>query len=282
MSELEHSREGLSTRAIMFEDFQNFTIYVEDQYKEYEYETIFKRMLHQNELKAQFQVLALGDKKRVKAEFQKLKNLGNLKHKVFIVDGDFDRYIKEEEMIVHHNFIYLETYNIENYFIDENAVKIFFKGVVKKIDEEVSDMVSFSEWKERIVRESTNLFLTYCFIQKNELGKNVKEAKKNLDYKTGFLNLEEVNSYLDKISRENINMTDEVNEIKERYLRSNEDFFNLICGKFLLQSLFAYMKKKSPKISSKFDDLRWHLINNFDISKLNYVKNIIISSYNLN
>ena len=58
MSELEHSREGLSTRAIMFEDFQNFTIYVEDQYKEYEYETIFKRMLHQNELKAQFQVLA--------------------------------------------------------------------------------------------------------------------------------------------------------------------------------------------------------------------------------
>ena len=40
---------------------------------------------------------------------------------IFIVDGDFDRYIKKEEMIEHHNFIYLETYNIENYFIDENV-----------------------------------------------------------------------------------------------------------------------------------------------------------------
>lgn len=282
MDDLEYTKEDLFTRAIMLEDSNSLTIYVEDQNKEYEYETIFKRMLDENDLKDKLQIIALGDKGQVKYKFQELKNLGKLGHEIFIVDGDFDRYIKKEEMIEHHNFIYLETYNIENYFIDENAIKIFFKGIEKKMDKEINSILKFSYWRETIVSQSTELFLTYCFVQKNKLGKNVKDAENNLDDKTGFLDIGKVKDYLVKISQENANMAVEVNEIKEKYMENNEDFFNLICGKFLLQSLFKYMRKKSSKISSKFKDLRWHLISNFDVSKLDYIKNIIIeNSYNL-
>ena len=85
--------------------------------KEYEYETIFARLFGEHYRISS--IIAAGGKLGVKEAFQEFgefdKNDSN-KVNVFIVDGDFDRYIRSEEMIVNPHFIYLKYYNVENYF----------------------------------------------------------------------------------------------------------------------------------------------------------------------
>ncbi len=72
-----------------------------------------------------------------------------------------------------------------------------------------------------------------------------------------------------------IDAQDKIDEIDNIYKSINgDDYFNLICGKFLLDSLYAYLLNlfKNPY---KKDDFIWYLINHFDISKLDYVKSAI-------
>ena len=74
MDDLEYTKEDLFTRAIMLEDSNSLTIYVEDQNKEYEYETIFKRMLDENDLKDKLQI------KKTKIEKALIKLIKNNKY----------------------------------------------------------------------------------------------------------------------------------------------------------------------------------------------------------
>ena len=53
------------------------------------------------------------------------------------------------------------------------------------------------------------------------------------------------------------------------------DYFNLICGKFLLDSLCCYLRNIFGSTFNYYD-FKWHLVNNFDISKLNYIKDAIL------
>ena len=39
------------------------------------------------------------------------------------------------------------------------------------MDKEINSILKFSYWRETIVSQSTELFLTYCFVQKNKLEK---------------------------------------------------------------------------------------------------------------
>lgn len=70
-----------------------------------------------------------------------------------------------------------------------------------------------------------------------------------------------------------------LNELAYIYESVNgEDYFNLICGKFLFCSLYSYLR---AIIGYKFEklDLRWYLLNHFDISSLFYVKTAILSDF---
>ena len=70
----------------------------------------------------------------------------------------------------------------------------------------------------------------------------------------------------------------EMESISAEYESINgTDYFNFICGKFLLTSLFCHLEAVT-KSKLRIEDLKWHLINNFDITKLDYIRVAILSS----
>lgn len=309
---LSYSDAGLRNRSIFYR--QDINIYVEDTGKEYIYEEIFKRLL-KNDYRIET-ILPLGGKTNVLKEYiikGEFDNRGT--PNIFLVDGDFDRYISYDvvgkgdfpeeteanleefvsnKIINSDSVIYLETYNIESYYVDENASKKFIKGMLRKTDMELSVILNFECWKNRIVSESKDLFLLYCFLIKY---RNLYGSKYNgttsrlsistvdrppflfLDSKTGFKN--DSNEY-DELKREvlgglsvenpGLDLDEELEKIKNDYENINgNDYYNLICGKFLLTSLHKYLKNICGK-DIKFPQLEWNLICDFDINKLNFLK----------
>lgn len=279
LDDLEYSADAQAARFILYQGLNEINLVVEDIDREYIYETIFKRMLgNQYNIST---IFAAGGKPAVKDRYNEFHDETDGIKNFYIVDGDFDRYIHQSDMINDPCFIYLKAYNIENYFIDKKACIQFAKGYLKCLDNVVIEKVSFDSWKERIISEASKLFLCYCFIQKNHPGKeNVSRAPfLFLDGKTGF---ERVNAYQkywnDEIITLDQNAQDKIDEIDEIYKFINgDDYFNLICGKFLLDSLCAYLRNLF-KTSYNKEEFKWHLINHFDITKLDYVKNAILQS----
>lgn len=309
---LSYSDEGLRNRGIFYR--QDINIYVEDTGKEYIYEEIFKRLL-KNEYRIET-MLPLGGKENVLKEYLRQGDLDERgTQNLFLVDGDFDRYIDYEvvrrehfsggtetdlkefvsgKIIESDSVIYLKTYNIESYFVDETASSKFIKGILHKTDGELSSILNFEDWRSRIVDESKDLFLLYCFLIKyrNLYGSIYNGATSRLsiptvdrspfpflDSRTGFKsdsteydNLKK--DVLDGLSVENpeINLDEELKKIKIAYENINgNDYYNLICGKFLLKSLHKYLKTICGK-DIKLPQLEWNLICDFDINKLDYLK----------
>ena len=280
LGDLRYSDEANITRFLYYKDLNEINIFFEDKGKEYLYETILKRLLGDRYKIESF--FGLGGKDNVKKAFLEygIEDKENpSKKNIYIVDGDFDRYIFYDDMINSPNFIYLKTYNIENYFIDENACLSFVKGQLKLCDCEVKEKLKFSYWQKRIVEESSKLFLVYCFVMKfhSKIPSVSRKAGEFLDQNTGFERTDKsYENYWTEIQSIDTEAEKRILDIKNKYIEINgEDFFNLICGKFLFKSLCWYIKKI---IESSFnqDDFEWHLINNFDITKLNYVKEYII------
>ncbi len=279
LDDLTYSSEAQATRFLLYQGLNEINLIVEDDGMQYIYETIFKRLLKDKyNIKT---IFPMGGKPKVKKRFYEFGKMTNGIKNFYIVDGDFDQYIHRSDMINDPCFIYLKSYNIENYFIDEKACIQFAKGYLKCMDDVVIEKVSFNSWKERIVSEASKLFLCYCFIQKNHAEiENVSRASfLFLDDKTGF---ERANAYQKYWNEEIIvldpDAQDKIDEIDEIYKSINgNDYFNLICGKFLLDSLCAYLRNLF-KTSYNKEEFKWHLINHFDITKLDYIKNTILQS----
>lgn len=279
VDDLMFSSEASVNRFYFYQDLNDINLFVEDEGMEYEYETIFKRLL-ENQYCINT-IFSLGGKLKVKSRYEEFGNNTDGIKNFYIVDGDFDRYINADKMIIDNCFIYLETYNIENYFLDESACIQFAKGKLKCYDNEVKRKINFYGWKEKIVTQSKKLFLCYCFIQKYypQIPTISRSHYEFINYKTGFER--EDNSYQNywnsilKLDEDAKNKIDNIACVYET--KNGDDYFNLICGKFLFTSLCCYLRNI---IDCKFDynDLRWHLINNFDISKLKYVKDFILNS----
>lgn len=276
--DLEYSEEAQAARFILYQGLNEVNLIVEDSDREYIYETIFKRML--GEQYNMSTIFAVGGKPAVIERYREFKSeTGSIKN-FYIVDGDFDRYIHKENMINDPCFIYLKTYNIENYFIDENACIEYSKGHLKCLDEDTKSKVDFNNWKTRIVSESAKLFLCYCYVQK--FHPTIETLSRSsflfLDYKTGFERNGAYRKYWnDEILSLDTDAQNKINEIDVLYKSINgNDYFNLICGKFLIDSLYTYLLNIFKRPYTK-DDFMWYLINHFDISKLDYVKNAILS-----
>lgn len=276
--ELMYSSEASATRSLFYQGLNDINLFVEDAGLEYEYETIFKRLLKDKYCITA--IFALGGKTNVKQKYAEFgSSMGGVKN-FYIVDGDFDRYIAPDEMINDECFIYLRTYNIENYFVDQYACEQFAKSKLKCLDKEVTVRVGFADWKERIVNEAKKLFLHYCLVQKYNLG--IKTLLRShymfIDQITGF---EREDDSFEKFKNSILELApdaeDKIAEIVIDYEALNgDDYSGLICGKFLLTSLFCHLRN-IVRCNFKAEDLRWYLVNNFDISKLDYVKEKLLS-----
>jgi hypothetical protein len=274
-NELFFSEEAELNRYLFYSDLNDINFFVEDKDKEYEYETIFSRLFgEQYHISS---IFAAGGKLGVKKAFNEYGEFDSNnpnKVNVFIVDGDFDRYIRNEEMIENSHFIYLKYYNIENYFIDKEATLKFAKGKLHLRDLEVQQKVKYDEWREKIVSQAQKLFLLYCAVQ-SKLPSEPNVARNEylfIDEKSGFEKENAYKKYRDSILEKDSDILLEVEVIKSKYEQINgEDYYGLICGKFLLTSLYVYLKGKCKGSFSR-EDLRWTLINEFDTGSLKYIK----------
>lgn len=277
--DLLYSDEALITRHLYYQGLNDFNLFVEDKDKTYMYETILKRLLGSNYSIAE--ITGLGGKPQVLKCFYEFGDQTDGVKNFYVVDGDFDRYIYADEMIQNPCFIYLKTYNIENYLIDENACIQFVKGRLKILDRAVKEKLNFQLWRNKIVNEAAKLFLCYCFIKKYHPTQESVSRSSYLfiDYKTGFERSDGAyQQYWESIIALDKDANEKISEIDSLYKAANgNDYFNLICGKFLLDSLCCYIRKI---IKSKFEkeDFKFHLVNHFDISKLDYLKKAILSN----
>lgn len=275
---LQFTEDAELNRYLFYSDINEINFFVEDKDKEYEYETIFSKMFEGKYRIAS--IIAAGGKKGVKKayeEFGEVDSENPTKNNIYIVDGDFDRYIHQQEMICNRHFIYLKYYNIENYFIDEKAILKFAKGKLHMLDSEVKDIVRYVEWRDKIVTQAGRLFLLYCAVQKS-LPAEPNVARNEylfIDDKTGFERAGAYSQYYQHILSLDSDIIIEMQKIMNTYESINgPDYFGLICGKFLLTSLFVYLRGRIKKSFTR-DELRWSLLCDFDMTSLDYIKEAV-------
>lgn len=270
---IEYTSQALSNRDLFYEDNQKYIMYVEDQGKEYIYESILERMFTSDFIK-NIKILGLGGKSCVKNKYKENKNESKI-NKIYLVDGDFDLLLNNE-IIVDDNFIYLDRYNIESYFIDENALVRCIRMKCELCSGNIKAKLDFQSWKSQAYNSLENLFILYLIVQYCSVNiPNVSEKVfKYLDDR-GFINNQKVFLY-EKSVMEKIENFEEVKyECIEKYkkvLKENPE--KLICGKYLLESLRKYVNKTFDSNIHE-EEFKKYMIENFDLKVLDFMKNKI-------
>lgn len=270
---IEYTSQALSNRDLFYEDNQKYIMYVEDQGKEYIYESILERMFTSDFI-GNIKILGLGGKSRVKNKYKENKKESK-KNKIYLVDGDFDLLLNND-VIVDDNFIYLDRYNIESYFIDENALVRCIRINCGLCSGDVKTKLNFQSWKSQVYNCLENLFILYLIVQYCSLNiPNVSEKVfKYLDGQ-GLINNQKIILY-EKNVRENVISFEEVKyECIEKYkkvLKENPE--KLICGKYLLESLRKYVNKTFDSNIHE-EEFKKYMIENFDLKVLDFMKNKI-------
>ena len=255
---------------IFLSSSNDINIIVEDEYKEYEYENIFNRLFFY-QIKIN-NIFPMKGKPGVKKAFEEYGANYEGKPSIYLVDDDFDT-IMEKEKVEHSNFIYLDRYNIESYYVDKRATLKFMAGKMKRRQRDIVDEIDYESWEYTTCRKLENLFINYV------IGQAVFPEEKNVGISPhvyidsqGYIDDNKINEYVIQL-QERIPDYEELyifyNEKYERLLEGNAS--RLICGKYIIASLSQYLRKK-VNTTFKEDDFRYYLVGEFDIRKLDYVK----------
>lgn len=266
--ELRYSKDALLNRVFFLSANNEVNVFVEDEGKEYEYETIFTRLFDDIDI---FKFFPMGGKPGVEKAFEEYGEKFEGKYNFYIVDGDFDL-ILDKRMIDAPNYIYLERYNIESYYVDKEAVLGYMRGKLKKVRGKVQQNIEYDIWEEDTYKKLERLFLVYVVVQKICPDReNVGISQYTYIDEDGFIDEDKIFSYESLISRE-ADYSKRYLEYEERY-RSllNGDSKRLICGKYIISSLVRYLRNKTSK-SFKEDDFKYFLINEFDVKQLDYIR----------
>lgn len=272
--ELDYSYDGLINRDLFYQSLNTINIYVEDRDKEYEYETIFGRLLGES-IKIETIFGVGGKNELINAYNVKCKDSSNAKN-IFIADLDFDC-ILNKEMIEDKNFVYLDQYCIENYLIDKFAVKKFMKGRVKKTLEEVENIIKYDDWFNRTTNDLYELFILFMIIQSKDIRmKNVNKSEhrylKNTKDESWQLDQSKYDEYYSEIKEELPNINQLIQEMDYRVNKELKlDKHTVISGKNYIASLKKYLSKFSKRPIGN-DDFKTILLDNFDIKKLDFIK----------
>ena len=157
-----YSESALLNRVLFYSDYNDINIFVEDEHKEFIYENIFQRMFnHQIRLN---KIFPMKGKPGVEKAFREYGCSYDDKPAIYLVDGDFDL-VMGKEMIDNPNYIYLEKYNIESYYIDEKAVLKYMAGKMKITQKRVSEEIEYSKWEDMIFEAMKELFINYMIAQ---------------------------------------------------------------------------------------------------------------------
>lgn len=269
---ISYSKEGELNRILLFSTCNDIIVVVEDKDKEYEYEAIFSRLLKNNYNINRFGFIGVGGKPQVEKAFSDYKRKINNIPILYIVDGDFDILI-DKNIIQDDNYIYLDKYNIESYYIDKKATLNFLRGKLHKRENDINDIIEYDKWESDTYQKLTPLFLGYLVAQKIcPTKKNVGLSQYQYIRKDGFIDESKINDYLNNIKKEkDFDIT--LSYYQQQFdLVLKGDKTKLICGKYILTSLSIYLRNFAQNITFKNDDFKYSLITNFDIEKLSFLK----------
>ena len=277
---LRYSNISLLNRPMFYSN--DIIIFVEDEKKEYNYEDIFERMFKTEKISIK-KIFSAKGKLGVTKAFEKFNCNYNGTPTFYLVDGDFDLVLKKE-IIESPNYIYLEKYNIESYYIDENAILKYMAIKLKQTKKNISSRIRYSNWKDDVYNCMKNLFINYMVAQsKLPSEKNVGLSAHRYFQDDGYPNQQQINEYIDGLKNK-------INDYEYQYNICQNcfetillgDATRLVCGKYMLASLYKYLRyiskndfKKSD--SFKIEDLTNYLAVFFDIKELDFVKNKILS-----
>lgn len=274
-----YSEDALLNRVLFLSGSNELNIFVEDEYKEYEYENIFNRLFAYKLVINN--IFPMRGKPGVKKAFKEYGAYIDNKPSIYIVDGDFD-VIMEKERINHPNFIYLDRYNIESYYADKGATLRFMSGKMKKRQMDINDIVKYDNWETYTYQSLQELFINYIIAQR------VFPEEKNvgipphtyIDSASGEIDYQKIRDYIDQLKTRIVNYSELYIFYKERFQNCLKgDSSKLICGKYILACLACYLRKKT-NTSFKEDDFRYYLVGEFDIKKLDFLKNQVLDIVN--
>lgn len=271
----EYTSNGLLNRVMFLSSANEINIFVEDRDKEYEYQNIFERLFG-DEITVK-KIFAVGGKLEVEKAYREYGDVYDNKKNFYIVDGDFDLLL-EKTMIDKPNYIYLQRYNIESYYVDKNAILSFMAGKMKKVKEEVDSEICYDDWREDTYSKLERLFLNYAVAQKELLEEtNVGISEYTYLDEQGLISIKKVNDYESRLKERIDGYNLKLNMCKKRYEDVlNSDPTRLICGKYILCSLAQYLRKKTGKTFGT-DDFKYYILSIFDVSCLNFVKERIMA-----
>lgn len=276
MSEWGYSTDALVNRAPFYADYNDITIYVEDVDREFEYEEILNKIVG-----AELRITAIiptGGKPKLIEVFQENKSNQALDKTIYLADGDFDRILKPESMIKDAHFVYLKSYNIENYFLECDAIQKYTKGKLRCQGKDLESKFDYNGWKNSIVPKAKLLFLLYCYLQKYyPTEKSVSRSHYEfIDQKTGFIRESSYESFYQKLADRDPDLADKLEDIERKCDEEYSDPFYFICGKFLTTSIYCYMGSLKMGKFQK-EEFRWFLICQCSFRSLEYLRQAIIA-----
>lgn len=272
---LYYSEAALLNRVLFYSDYNDINIFVEDEYKEFIYENIFQRMFNY-QIRIN-KILPMKGKPGVEKAFQEYGCSYDGKSAIYLVDGDFDL-VMGKEMVDSPNYIYLEKYDIESYYIDEKAVLKYMAGKMKITQKNVLEKIEYSEWEDVTYEAMKELFINYMVAQDVfPKEKNVGLPPHSYFHKNGYVNTGKIEEYINSLKCR----IPDYDAKYDSYKRKFEtilfgDTTRLVCGKYLLASLSNYLREKA-KVTFKEDDFIYFLASSFDIKMLDFVKDRILN-----
>lgn len=269
--DLVHSGEALLSRVLFLASSTELNVFVEDDGKEYEYEEILERLLPDS-IKINI-IFPTGGKLKLEEAYELFGKSEEYGKCFFIADGDFDKAL-ERTQINAPNFLYLEKYNIESYFIDESCIGNFMRPILHEQLDKTKQIIDYPSWESTISSYFKKIFALHFIVQNNSLGiPNVSKGVAFFIEKNGLPKEDNLNRYIDDIEKFLPDVKDEISANTEK-LESiyGTDMTCFVCGKYLIESLARFLGSKLSKKKIGYEELERFLISNFDITSLEYIK----------
>jgi hypothetical protein len=256
-------------------------IYTEDETKDREfYKALFSRLISP-EIKIN-DVTPLGCRKKV---IERCINepKGDRK-KVFIVDGDIG--IINGERLEIENLFVLDRYCIENFLIDaDSACSFIYLNCGTKSKEEIKNEVLFEQWLGHYSESLMNLFIHFAVA--NNIGRKFTLYNANKYHikvnENLVLDINLVNQDIEALKNEIIIEIGQdeyelkLNELLGKWSFSIDNMLKIVSGKdYLIPILLIKTQefKKSKSLPS-LEEVKINLVQHFDISKLDNLKQFI-------
>lgn len=262
---------------VFYIQFNQVNFYVEDDFCENLYFCVLKNLFP--EIKFE-KIFPLGGKDNVIKEARENLDSSN---KIYIVDKDFDDILNKKEVV--DNLFYIERYSIENFFLEEEAiVEYIIENLPRLSREKILTQFSLKSVVEKFGDFMNILIYAFIIVQEKELGiKNVKyswrefcEIDQNLEFvERGSKVVEYINQVNGKIKDFNSRMTfnGQIKNVKKKVnINCYDSYLKHVPGKYLIDAVNEYLKKKYHLPSSNLDSCCYRVAKNCNFESLSKFK----------